>query len=56
MNYQFQMRIWQATALWHIFANQHLEQQDFIRNVAGDIKDIPKELQDRVIRKPLPAG
>ncbi|RFU35950.1 hypothetical protein B7463_g414, partial [Scytalidium lignicola] len=39
----------QATALWNLFATQPGEQEGFIKNVASDIKGIPKDLQDGVI-------
>ena len=38
----------QATALWKLFATQAGEQEGFIRNVAGDVKEIPKFLQEEV--------
>lgn len=47
----------QATTLWNLFASQPGEQEAFVKNVAGDIMDIPESLQDGVIRKlPLPGS
>ena len=57
MSYQFQMSIFGKRLRCGIFLRTSLESnRTFIRNVAGDIKDIPKELQDRAISKPLPAS
>ena len=57
MSYQFQMSIFGKRLRCGIFLRTSLEsKRTFIRNVAGDIKDIPKDLQDRVISKPLPVS